>query len=100
MLPEAEVARFIENDRLLSAKPMGQFYQHTIRNIDSDFKYKNLTLKQLGIPEQEVLHVRGEKEFYIELGSSPNCLTAINGIARDNLSKLTSPLASTLIPNS
>jgi hypothetical protein len=47
---------------------MGQFYQHTIRNINEDFKYKNLTLKQLGIPEQDVIYVRGNKEGYIELG--------------------------------
>ena len=72
MLPEAEIARFIENDEQLSAKPMGQFYQHTVHKIDSDFQHKNLTLKQLGIPEQDVLHVRGEKEIYVELGSSPN----------------------------
>ena len=72
MLPEAEIARFIENDVQLSAKPMGQFYQHTVHKIDSDFQYKNLTLKQLGIPEQDVLHVRGEKEIYVELGSTHN----------------------------
>ena len=75
MLPEAEIARFIENDVQLSAKPMGQFYQHTVHKIDSDFQHKNLTLKQLGIPEQDVLHVRGEKEIYVELRSIPNCQT-------------------------
>ena len=75
MLPEAEVSSFIENDEVLRIKPMGQFYQHTIRGINEDFKYKNLTLKQLGIPEQDVLHVRDEREFYVELGSTPNCLT-------------------------
>ena len=72
MLPEAEVSSFIENDEVLRSKPMGQFYQHTIRGIKEDFKYKNLTLKQLGIPEQDVLHVRDEREFYVELGSTPN----------------------------
>ena len=68
MLPEAEVSSFIENDEVLRIKPMGQFYQHTIRGINEDFKYKNLTLKQLGIPEQDVIYVRGNKEGYIELG--------------------------------
>ena len=34
----------------------------------SDFKYKDLTLKQLGIPEQDVLHVKAsDGEYYIEL---------------------------------
>ena len=69
MLPEAEVSDFIENDPGLSTKLVGQFYQHTIRTINEECNYKNLTLKQLGIPEQDVLHVRGEKqEYYIELG--------------------------------
>ena len=69
MLPEAEVSDFIENDPELSTKLVGQFYQHTIRTINEECNYKNLTLKQLGIPEQDVLHVRGEKqEYYIELG--------------------------------
>ena len=72
MLPETQIPAFIENDEVLCSKPMGQFYQHTIRGINEDFKYKNLTLKQLGIPEQDVLHVRDEREFYVELGSTPN----------------------------
>lgn len=68
MLPETQVSAFIENDEVLRTKPMGQFYQHTIRNINADFKYKSLTLWQLGIPEQDVIYVRGNKEGYIELG--------------------------------
>ena len=68
MLPETQIPAFIENDEVLRTKPMGQFYQHTIRGIKEDFKYKNLTLKQLGIPEQDVLHVKTNiEEYYIEL---------------------------------
>ena len=66
MLPEAEVPAFMENNKELSGIPMGQFYQHTIRNINNDSQYKGLTLKQLGIPEQDVIYIRGnEKEYYI-----------------------------------
>jgi hypothetical protein len=66
MLPEAEVPTFMENNKELSGIPMGQFYQHTIRNINNDSQYKGLTLKQLGIPEQDVIYIRGnEKEYYI-----------------------------------
>ena len=72
MLPETQIPAFIENDEVLRTKSMGQFYQHTIRGINEDFKYKNLTLKQLGIPEQDVLYVRGEREFYVQLGSTPH----------------------------
>ena len=68
MLPEAEVPAFMENNKELSGIPMGQFYQHTIRNINNDSQYKGLTLKQLGIPEQDVIYIRGnEKEYYILL---------------------------------
>lgn len=66
MLPEAEVPAFMENNKELSGIPMGQFYQHTIRNINNDSQYKWFTLKQLGIPEQDVIYIRGnEKEYYI-----------------------------------
>ena len=66
MLPESEVPTFIENDDELRGIPMGQFYQHTIRNINNESQYKGLTLKQLGIPEQDVIYIRGnEKEYYI-----------------------------------
>ena len=68
MLPEAEVFAFVESDKLLRTKPMGQFYQHTIRTINTESKFKNLTLKQIGIPEQDVLHVRyASKDSYIQL---------------------------------
>lgn len=66
MLPEAEVPTFIENDDELRGIPMGQFYQHTICNINNESQYKGLTLQQLGIPEQDVIYIRGnEKEYYI-----------------------------------
>lgn len=66
MLPEAEVPTFIENDDELRGIPMGQFYQHTICNINNESQYIGLTLKQLGIPEQDVIYIRGnEKEYYI-----------------------------------
>jgi hypothetical protein len=68
MLPESEVAAFIENDEVLCSKPMGLFYQHTIRNINANFKFQHLTLKQLGIPDQDVLYVKTNiEEYYIEL---------------------------------
>ena len=68
MLPEAEVSSFIENDEVLRSKPMGQFYQHTIRNINAKFTHMDLTLRHLGIPTQAVLHVKTNiEEYYIEL---------------------------------
>ena len=38
--------------------------------ITSDFKWKNLTLKQIGIPKFDILHIETQtKDFYIELTS-------------------------------
>jgi hypothetical protein len=68
MLPESEVPAFIEDDEVLRTKPMGQFYQHTIRNINAKFTHMDLTLRHLGIPTQDVIHVRtSDAEYYIEL---------------------------------
>ena len=68
MLPETQIPAFIENDEVLRTKPMGQFYQHTIRNINAKFTHMDLTLRHLGIPTQDVLHVKTNiEEYYIEL---------------------------------
>ena len=68
MLPETQIPAFIENDEVLCSKPMGQFYQHTIRNINAKFTHMDLTLRHLGIPTQDVLHVKTNiEEYYIEL---------------------------------
>ena len=89
MLPEAEVPAFIENDEVLRSKPMGQFYQHTIRNINSDFKYKDLTLSQLGVPEMEVLYVRTQnEERYVELRVGSEELGVRNSCANERRTKL------------
>jgi adenylyltransferase/sulfurtransferase len=68
MLPESEVPAFIEDDEVLRTKPMGQFYQHTIRNINAKFTHMDLTLRHLGIPDKDVIHVKTNiEEYYIEL---------------------------------
>ena len=68
MLPETQIPTFIENDEVLRTKPMGQFYQHTIRNINAKFTHMDLTLRHQGIPTQDVLHVKTNiEEYYLEI---------------------------------
>ena len=62
------VAERIENDEQLSKKRDADYYQHEFWSIDKQFRYSSLTLKQLGIPDWDVLHVSTEHgDSYVEL---------------------------------
>ena len=62
------VAERIGSDELLSRKRDTDYYQHEYRSIDKHFPWPHLTLKQLGIPECDVLHVSTEQgEDYVEI---------------------------------
>jgi len=51
----------------------GGLYQHAFENIDEEFPYPDLTLKQIGIPYLDVLQVTTEKGYaYIELTADIN----------------------------
>lgn len=68
MLPDFAVAEFIERSLTLSHLPFHAFYQHEIKSIDRSFPYKELTLKEAGIPNWDVLHIKAASEsHYIEL---------------------------------
>lgn len=70
MLPEAEVLGFVERHPKWRYVPTGMFYQHEYRSIGRDFPYGHLTLQELGIPDEDVLHVRTEtQDFYVELAA-------------------------------
>ena len=50
-----------------------EYYQHEYRVIDAAFPYPDLTLSQLGIPSNDVLHVQSAQEdYYIELNDGRN----------------------------
>lgn len=73
MLPDYAIERFIEEDKTLNHFPLSAFYQHEIKTIDSSFLYKKLTLKQLGFPAWDILHVNTEKgNRYVELADELN----------------------------
>lgn len=57
MLPAHKVEDFFAATPELSGQLMSDFYQHEYREIDDTFPYPDLTLRQLGIPEDEILRV-------------------------------------------
>ena len=62
MQPGRQVARQYES------LPTVGFYQHEYREIDKNFPYQELTLAQLGIPDEEVLWVHtGKADRYVQL---------------------------------
>lgn len=62
MLPGRQVARQYES------LPTVGFYQHEYMEIDKNFPYQELTLAQLGIPDEDVLWVHtGKADRYVQL---------------------------------
>lgn len=70
MLPGRRVEQFVELDRELMGMLRSGLYQHEYRHIDRSFPYQELTLKDLGIPDEDVLRVEAEgKEYFFGLRS-------------------------------
>lgn len=71
MIPESQLDNTISADqemRKLSYKTL--FHKKFHENIDSNFPFQNLTLRQIGIPYYDVIKIATEKgEFYIELSA-------------------------------
>ena len=63
------VAERVGQDETLCGKSDNDYYQHEYTVIDRQFPYPLLTLKQIGIPAWDVLHVRTEYgDYYVEMG--------------------------------
>lgn len=68
MCPGRAVESFIEKDEMLRSIPNSGLYQHEFREIGDHFPYQELTLAQLGIPTNDVLHViADDKDYYVEI---------------------------------
>lgn len=68
MRPGRRVAAFLEQESGFDARQLNELYQHEYREIDQHFPYRELTLKQLGIPERDVLWVSaGQGDYYMEM---------------------------------
>lgn len=74
MVPDSKVGEFIRKNNIeidfeetayKLPSPEGGYYM-----IDQDFKWKHLTLEQIGIPKFDILHIESQsKDYYIELTS-------------------------------
>lgn len=68
MLPGRHVASWVGQEERLAALPLGSLYQHEYREIDNAFPYQELTLRQLGLPPEDVLWVHTSKgDRYVQL---------------------------------
>lgn len=66
--PDYAIERLMEEDPRLRDKPFHAFYQHEIKSIDNFFPYPELTLKEIGFAEWDVIPVRvGGDIHYLEL---------------------------------
>ena len=57
MLPGRLVESFVEKDERLRGIPFSGLYQHEYRRISKDFPYPQLSLRALGLPDEDVLCV-------------------------------------------
>ena len=70
MLPESAISDYIKASDELEAYSFmeGNLYQNAIENIDEEFPYPHLTLRQIGIPPFDIIQVATEKGYaYVEL---------------------------------
>lgn len=68
MLPAHKVQEYVETHPQLCQYPLSAFYQHEYSEIDSTFPHPHLTLRQLGIPEHDILRFRTPEGYsYVEL---------------------------------
>ena len=69
MLPESQIPDYImSNEELRDIQLSEGFYQHDFENIDATFPYPQLTLRQIGIPNMDVIPISTpEGLFYVEL---------------------------------
>ena len=70
MLPESKIPAYIEASEELQTMAFleGGLYQNTFENIDEEFPYQELSLREIGIPYLDVLQISTEKSYaYVEL---------------------------------
>ena len=68
-LPGRKVESFILKSDSLNSKPLSRYYQKEVTEFHCDSAQKSLTLRELGIPEKEILKVRDirGKEYYVRI---------------------------------
>jgi len=72
MMPASKIPNFIDAHKELEYLTIadGGLYQHAFEDIDEEFPYLDLTLKQIGVPYLDVLQLTTEKGYaYVELSA-------------------------------
>ena len=69
MLPDSKLDNYIEENKEMKLLQIAEgLLKNWHRNINKEFPYKNLTLKEIGIPKLDVLKISTNKGcFYVEL---------------------------------
>lgn len=68
MLPESKIPNYIDSNPQLYCRLHGDLNQNAYENIDEEFPYQNLTLRQVGIPYFDILQISTESGYhYVEL---------------------------------
>ena len=71
MIPESKLDEYIKKNReLRQLSYRTLIHKHFFENIDNNFPYQSLTLKEIGIPTFDVLQVSTENGIhYVELSA-------------------------------
>ena len=68
MLPESKIPDYIDSNPNLYCRMRMDLNQNTFENIDEEFPYQQLTLREIGIPYYDILQITTETGyFYVEL---------------------------------
>ena len=68
MLPESKIPNYIDSNPQLYCRLHADLNQNAYENIDEEFPYQDLTLRQVGIPYYDILQISTESGyFYVEL---------------------------------
>ena len=61
MQPDYQIEHFVEQERDLQYLPFHAMYQHDIKQLNTQFPYPELTLKQVGVAAWDILQVTTEQ---------------------------------------
>ena len=68
MLPESKIPDYIDSNPQLYCRLRMDLNQNAYENIDEEFPYSQLTLREIGIPYYDILQITTESGcFYVEL---------------------------------
>jgi hypothetical protein len=68
MLPESQISDYIDGNYDLYTRSRADLNQNAYENINEEFPYQRLTLREIGIPYYDILEITTENGvFHVEL---------------------------------